>query len=347
MSTGIKIPFYRPYYNNKEIKAVTQTLNSGWSTSGPKVKEFEKKFAIYIGAKYCVVVNSCAAAIFLSLKYLSTKNKKIKTVYVPSFTYAATANEILHAGLKIKWGDVDKQGLLIKPEQENFDLAIPVHYAGQKADTNYKVPVIEDSAHLIKKNQCKNNPNLVCFSFYATKNIGMGEGGAVCTNNKKIYNWLVQARSHGITKDGFDRYHGNWRYDIDFIGWKANLSDIQASIGLVQLDKFPIMQIKRQNIIDRYNKKFNLNNKGLHLYPILVKNRDEFIRKMNMVGIQTSVHFIPLHWMKAYKNLTPQKKLSNTDWLGKHVVSLPLYPSLTNQQINYICKMTLKYADFI
>jgi len=347
MSTGIKIPFYRPYYNTNEIKEITRTLKSGWSTTGPKTKEFETKFADYVGAKYCVVVNSCTSALFLSLKYLSNQNKKIKTVYVPSFTYAATAHEIIHSGLKIKWGDVDKNGLLIKPAQENFDLALPVHFAGQKANTDYKVPVIEDSAHLIKKNQCKNNKNLVCFSFYATKNIGMGEGGAICTNDKKTHDWLIQARSHGITKDGFARYHGNWRYDINFIGWKTNLSDIHTSIGLAQLNKFEKMENKRKKIINFYNQKFKLNNTGLHLYPILIKNRDEFIEKMQQADIQTSVHFIPLHRMRAYKNQKPTVKLKNTDWLGEHIVSLPLYPGLTKEQIHYIVNTTLKYADFI
>jgi dTDP-4-amino-4,6-dideoxygalactose transaminase len=348
MLVGInKIPFSQPFLGKSEVDEVDKVLMSGWLTTGKLNEEFEKKFADYVGAKYCVLVNSCTAALFLSIKYLQSKNPNLKTVYLPSFTFAATATEAIHAGLDVTFGDVSVEDGCLLPTFKGYDLAIPVHYAGNEANVkmyNPKTLIIEDSAHRIDRGQCRNNKNLVCFSFYATKNLTMGEGGAICTNDEEAYNWLKQARHHGISKDGWNRYGGGgWRYEVEFIGWKANLSDIQAAIGLHQLDKMEEMDNRRKHIIEYYNKELGYKNEGLHLYPIIVENRNEFIENMKKVGIQTSVHFLPLHQMKAFKDIK-KEELNFTEYLGERIVSLPLYPGLSDEMIEYICQMTKKFT---
>jgi dTDP-4-amino-4,6-dideoxygalactose transaminase len=344
MHSGIKIPYYKASVGDEEIEKVKEVINSGWLTTGKVGDEFEKKFAEYVGAKYCVLVDSCTSALFLSIKYLQSKLPFMKTAYLPSFTFAATANEAVHAGLEVTFGDVSMEdGCLVPDLVNNYDLVIPVHYAGNKADTDYGLEVVEDSAHSIDKNQCLGSNNLVCFSFYTTKNITMGEGGAICTNSEEAYNWFKQARHHGISKDGWNRYQQVFPYyDIAFNGWKYNISDIQAAIGLAQLEKLPEMDLRRRHIVDYYNAVLGYNHSGLHLYPIITEHRDLFIKNMHDNGISTSVHFLPLHQMTAFKNIK-YNNLRNTEFLGKRVVSLPLYPGLSDSEVEHICQMTKKF----
>jgi len=337
MSDGTKIPFCQPYNTGNELNYVAHSIESGWWTTGPMTQEFEKKFAKYTGAKYCIALSSCTAALQLSLEYLKTKGE-IKRVGVPSLTFAATANEIVHAGARPIWGDVSTDMCLMP--MRDVDAVIPVHLTGNRAFTKYDVPVIEDSAHLIERDQCKNNDNLVCFSFYATKNLAMGEGGAICTNDEEAYKWLKQARHHGISKGGWNRYKegGSWMYDIDFVGWKANPSDISSGIGLAQLEHMDDINELRASIVREYNDTTNYQHSGLHLYPVLVSERDRFIKQMGDAGIQCSVHFLPLHLMTAYKEVPIENDLSRTEYFGDHLVSLPLFPSLTNEQIQRVCE---------
>lgn len=337
-----KIPFCKPYVGKEEVEAASKSIESGWITSGGVTNEIEAEIAEYTGAKYCVLVTSCTAALHLCLEYLKKfKYGKNFTAYIPSLTFAATATEVVHAGGQIVWGDVE--GFTLKKESKyGFDVAIPVHLTGVKANTDFgEADVIEDSAHLIYKDQCKDNKNFVCYSFYATKNITMGEGGAICTNNEHAYNWFKQARHHGISKGGWDRYAegGAWRYDIDFIGWKYNPSDVLASMLKANFAKRDEIQRERQWAVDFYNEQLGYNNKGVHLYPVMVKDRDRFIKLMAEAGIQCSVHFLPLHQMTAFRHIpTKQNNLKNTEYLGERLVSLPLYPGLTNEELNHVCQ---------
>jgi dTDP-4-amino-4,6-dideoxygalactose transaminase len=168
----------------------------------------------------------------------------------------------------------------------------------------------------------------------------MGEGGAIATNDEEAYNWLKKARHHGISKDGWKRYEegGSWRYDIEFVGWKCNPSDILASILIAQLGKTQTIDRERERVVKLYNLFLGQKRPGLHLYPIMVTNQDEFIAYMAKNGVQCSVHFQPLHLMTAFKPYT--KNLINTETFGAHMVSLPLYPGLQNYEIEQICKLT-------
>lgn len=333
----MKIPFCKPFIGQEEINAVVETLKSGWLTSSKKGEEFEQKFAEYVGAQHVILLSSCTAALQLSLEWYK-KKYDIKKVLVPSITFAATVQEVIHAGLEPIFGDVDKN-ILLSFSNKAYDAVIPVHLYGNKAKNDWDdTPCIEDSAHLIERNQCKDNSNAVCFSFYATKNLTMGEGGAIATNDEEFYHWAHQARHSGISKDGWKRYedNGNWWYESEFVGWKLNQSDILAVIGLEQLKKFDKIQAERKRCVDLYNKLLEYNNQGLHLMPILVEDRNKFMEAMKEAEISCGVHFLPLHKMPAYKKYA-HRRLANSEFFGEHLISLPLFPSLMNKEIEYIC----------
>lgn len=336
----MKIPFCRPYVGTNEAKAASETIKNGWITTGKITEEAEKRLAEYLGAKHVILVSSCTAALQLSLEYVKKKVGKDFTALVPSLTFAATATEVIHAGGKVLFGDVGNDFCLIPVAYRNYDVAIPVHLTGNKADTRYSCPVIEDSAHLIEKDQMVGNKNLVCFSFYATKNLTMGEGGAIATNDDEAASWFKQARHHGISKGGWDRYNkpNSWKYDIEFIGWKCNTSDVLSSILIENLNRKETIDRRRSECVALYNQELNYKNKGLHLYPILVKDRTEFINLMAENDIQCSVHFLPLHQMTAFKG-SDTTNLDKTNYLGEHLVSLPLFPELTTNEIKMICQI--------
>lgn len=338
----MQIPFSKTFIDNKEIEAVNRVMASGWLTTGKVCEEFEAAFADYVGAKYCVFLSSCTAALGLSLAwYRHLGIPKGTRVFVPSLTFAATVNEVVHAGFKPVFGDVKDDFCLDESGYGDELISIPVHLTGNEANTGYLSNVIEDSAHRIEKNQCKGSENLVCFSFYPTKNMTTGEGGAICTNDENAYLWLKKARHHGISKDGWKRYElgGSWKYDIEFVGWKANNTDIAAAIGLEQLKKLPWMTDRRNEIVKQYNRLLGYDRTGNHLYPVLVSNRDVFIETMKDAGIQCSVHFLPVHKMNAYKS---EQRLGKTEFFGEHLVSLPLYPSLSDEEVGYIAENALK-----
>lgn len=349
------IPFCKPYLDKAEIKSVNLALKSGWITTGRITEQLEEKIADFTGAKYCVMLNSCTSALHLSLEYLKrTKYGKDFIALVPSMTFAATAQAVAHAGGTILWGDVDNQMLLTPDVQTPYQIAMPVHLCGREAFTGYDVPntnvsVVEDCAHLMYKDQCKDSNHLFCYSFYATKNLTMGEGGCICTNDEQAYNWFKQARHHGISKDAWKRYDGgNWKYEVEFMGWKYNPSDVLSAILLANFDKYMDIHAKRHRKVMLYNQLLGLNNKGLHLYPILVEERPRFMELMAEKGIQCSVHFLPLHKMQAFQHIdTLKEDLSNTEYIGQHLVSLPLYPTIKDKEIRYICQEILKSNLFI
>ncbi len=339
------IYFAKAQIDKKDIEAVVKVLKSGWLTMGTETMEFEKEFASYVGAKYAVAVNSCTAGLFLGLKALGIGAGD--EVILPSFTFASSANVIVHLGAIPVFADIKKEDFTLDPKSveeliTNKTKAImPVHYAGRSAFIDYDLPIIEDSAHLIPKKGA--SFNLTAYSFYATKNMTTGEGGMITTSDKKLANWLIQARLHGMSRDAWKRYgnKGKWKYDIEFPGYKFNTTDINSALGRTQLRKLPDLQKKRTHLVNLYNKYLGLGNIGNHLYPILVNRRDEFIEYMTDNGVSCSVHFIPLHWMTAYRSY--QVNLPITEHVGEHVVTLPLHPSLTEKEVEYISQLALNF----
>jgi len=344
------IPLSRASITSREIKAVTKVLESGWLTMGEETVAFEEEFAKYVGSKYAVTVNSATSALFLSLKALGVGPGD--EVIVPSFTFAATANVVVHLGATPVFVDINDRDYTM--DQKSFEKAvtkktkavIPVHYAGNRAVIKTNLPIIEDSAHLIPKNGDNKNSFARCYSFYATKNMTTGEGGMITTNDKEVYEWLKMARLHGLSRDAWKRYglNSKWVYTVEFPGYKMNTTDINSALGRVQLKRLDGFEAKRRRVVALYNKLLGLNNKGTHLYPILVENRDSFFDFMKKNEVGCSFHFTPLHLQPAFKNYkTP--KLPVSEYVGERVATIPLDAEITPAEVKSVAKLVNDFVN--
>lgn len=389
-----KINFSPPDITKKEIKEVVKTLKSGWITTGPKTKEFEKKIAQYCKTEKAIVLNSATAGLELILKFLGIKEND--EVIVPAYTYTATASVVAHIGAKIKFIDNEKNSFTIDYEklEENItsdtkaiilvDLAgVPANYdkaykIAQKYKEKFKpaneiqknigrIAIIGDGAHSFgaSYNNIKsgNLADFTSFSFHAVKNLTTAEGGAVTwkniknINNNDIYNYFKINSLHGQSKDALEKNRANgWEYDIKTLGYKYNMTDIMASIGIAQLKRYNKILNRRKEIINMYNKglkncniqileHFNdkMNSSGhLYLTRLIGKDenyRNEFIKQLSNLGISTNVHYKPLPMMTAYKNLGYDiKNYPNSYDIYKNEITLPLHTLLSNSDINYIIK---------
>jgi dTDP-4-amino-4,6-dideoxygalactose transaminase len=372
-----QIPFALPSIDEDEIQAVTDTMRSGWLTMGKKTFEFEDAIAKYTGAKHAIAVNSCTAALHLSL--LASGIGPGDEVITSSFTFAATGNTIVHCGAKPVFADIDPVTYNIDPEEvaglvtRKTKAILPVHYAGQPCDRlaihnvalENDLLVIEDAAHAIgasyKGIKIGGFGNPTCFSFYATKNIKTGEGGAITTNDSDFADRVRKLRLHGISKDAWNRYGGgSWRYDIELCGWKYNTTDINASMGLCQLRKLDGFNAIRKEYARMYSEGL-AKVKGIvipntpmddhiyHLYPLLVpaEHRDSFIVSLAAQGVSCSVHFIPLHTHPFYVNKFGKKSLPMTEHVFNKEVSLPLYPKMNEDDVRYVIKCVKDYMGSI
>jgi len=371
----MNIPFSPPYITAKEINSVAKVLKSGWLSQGHLTEKFEQEFSKYIGSKNSIAVNSCTSALFLCLKLLDV-GKQDEVITTP-FTFAATANTIVHCGAKPVFADIDEYTYNIDPAQiekritKRTKAIIAVHYGGQPADMTkinkiarkYKIKVIEDAAHATGSSyrggrKVGSAGNLTCFSFYATKPITTGEGGMITLNNTKMADILKIMRLHGISKDAWKRYieKNRWYYEIVMPGYKFNTTDINSAIGLEQLKKIESLNQKRKKIREYYTSKLKglnivipkmdkMKGSSYHLYPIRLLNYDrgEFINKMARAGVGTSVHFIPLHLMPYYQKQWKYKKgdFPVCEEIYKGIVSLPIYPQLKKKELDYIIKQII------
>ncbi len=375
MELNPTIPFFRPSITKKDIQSVAQVLRSHWLTSGPKVNEFEENFKKFTGATHAVALNSCTAALHLALDCIGLQSGD--EVIVPVFTFAATAEVVEYFGAKpvfvdVRWDTLNIDETKIeKAITKRTRAIIPVHYAGhpcemgsiQKLCRKYGLILIEDAAHslpaLYKDRFIGTISDMTCFSFYANKCITTGEGGMLTTHRKE---WADKIRSlslHGISRDGWQRYgqKGNWRYDILYRGYKYNMPDILAALGVVQLKRANRLYHQRRRIARLYQSLLKDQPQLLcpvelphcqhawHLYTIRLKEnssikRDELFQYLQQKGIKCSVHFIPLHLFSFYKkkyHYKPQDyPVSYRAFEG--VLSLPLYPELTNERIRYIVR---------
>ena len=363
------MPYNLPSIGEEEISGVVDTLRSGWLTMGPRTIEFERLIAEYTGSKNAIAVNSCTAALHLSL--LCLEIGRGDEVITTPFTFAATGNTIVNAGAKPVFVDIKKDTYNIDPEKieeritPNTKAIIPVHYAGQACDImairdiaeDHGLFVIEDAAHAIgSEYDCKKIGSFgttTCFSFYATKNMTTGEGGAITTEDDALADRLRVMRLHGISKDAWNRYSekGKWYYQIENAGWKYNMTDIQAALGIPQIKKLDSFIETRRKYANLYNNRLKEINGVItpfedprakhiyHLYPLLLDgyNRDKFIENMNDKGIGCSVHFIPLHMHPLYRSMGFKKgDYPHAEWVYEREVSLPLYPKMTPDDMDYV-----------
>lgn len=344
------IPFSRARLGKEEINAVSRVLRSGWLTMGQETIKFEEEFARFVGAKYAVAVNSCTAAMFLSLKALGIKEGD--EVIVPAFTFPATVSVVIHCGAVPVFADIEADGFTM--DQKSLDkvitkktkAVIPVHYAGNRAVVDTSLPIIEDSAHFIPKNGDNGGTFTRCYSFYVTKNMTTGEGGMITTNDEKVAQWLRKARLHGLSHDAWKRYEikSKWTYEVEFPGWKFNTTDIASSFGRIQLSRLDNFEARRREVVELYNQLLGLNNKGTHLYPVLIENRDKFFEHMKDNAVGCSFHFISLHKEPAFKNYN-RGKLPVTEYVSERVATLPLDATITDEEVERVASLVKPFLS--
>ncbi|WP_128567259.1 DegT/DnrJ/EryC1/StrS family aminotransferase [Methanocella paludicola] len=368
------LPYSSPLIAEDEINEVTDTLRSSWLSRGPKTAEFERQFADYVGASHAIAMNSCTAALHVAL--IARGIGPGDEVITSPLTFAATANTIIHCGAKPVFVDVDAETGNIDPSgieekiTNKTKAIVPVHYAGQACDMDriigiarkYGLFVSEDAAHAIyttyKGRMIGGIGDATSFSFYATKNLCTGEGGMLTTNDDSIAEKARVISLHGMSKNAWNRYdkNGSWYYEILYPGFKYNMTDIQASLGIQQLKKLEHMQKAREAYAKRYNEAFAGvpgiitpkeipgNRHSWHLYVIQLDGnqirigRDRLIEELTKRNIGTSVHFIPVHLHPYYQERYGYKKGAYpvAEHMYERMVSLPLYPKMRPEDIDRV-----------
>ena len=359
-----KIKLFDPSIDKNEERELLKTFQShNWASGagGQNVSKFEHKFNNFVGANDCVAVNSGTAALHLALSLYDLKEKE---VILPSMSFVSTAHAIKYNGGKPVFADVDPKTLCIDPIEvekkinEKTVAVLPVHFAGMPCDLDYmkkicrknKLLLIEDAAHAVgatyKGGRIGSHGDHVCFSFHPVKNLAMPTGGAITLNSKKYKSQkkiLASLRWCGISdRVCFD-------YDVTRLGWNFYMNEFSAAIGLEQLKKLDIMNFKRKKIAKRYSDEIKIENKiplndgcVYHLFWIQVKNRKKFMVKMSEKGIETGIHYKPIHQMKYYKN---NQILKNTAKAGERIVSIPIHPNLSENEQSFIIKMINSLAE--
>src|SRR5437667_4604922 len=366
------IPFHAPEIGDAEIESVVETLRSGWLTSGTKVKRFEDDCAEYFGSKHAVAVNSGTAALHLALDAIGIRQDD--EVIVPTMTFTATAEVVLYFKAKPVLVDCQRDTLNLDPNQIEAAITsktkaiIPVHFGGQPCDMEpilkiakaHKLHVIEDAAHALpagyQGEKIGTIGDITCCSFYATKTITTGEGGMDTTDNPEWAERIRMLSLHGISHDVWNRYsaEGSWYYEILCPGYKYNLTDIAASLGVEQLDNCNVFFEARRQIARAYNEGFadlpeiktpvcrpdvqhDWHLKSIHLQlERLSINRRDFIEALREKNVGTSVHFIPLHLHPYYRNTFGYRPgdFANASAVFERIISLPIYPKMTDADVN-------------
>jgi perosamine synthetase len=374
------IPFHLPDIGEEEIQSVVETLRSGWLTTGIKTKQFEKEFAAWIGAPHAVAVNSCTAALHLALEAVGVTAGD--EVIVPTMTFAATA-EVVHycralpvlVDCKSDTFNIDVEAIeqAISPKTKAI---IPVHFAGQPCEMDRilemaqsrNIKVIEDAAHALpakyRGKMVGTLGDITCFSFYATKTMTTGEGGMATTENSEWAERMRILSLHGISRDAANRYtpEGSWYYEICYPGYKYNLTDIAAALGIPQLHKCDRFGTIRQRYATLYNEGFKEIPEitipyvaedvehAWHLYVIQLDlerlriGRNQMIDLLKKQGIGTSVHFIPLHLHPYYRNNTTyaHENFPFANQAFKRIISLPIYPRMTDTEVQRVIEVVTR-----
>ncbi|HEY2960686.1 MAG TPA: DegT/DnrJ/EryC1/StrS aminotransferase family protein [Actinomycetota bacterium] len=375
-----RIPFAVAEITPAAREAAARVLASGWVTSGPEVEAFEREFAAWLGAGHAVAVSSCTAAIELALRGLDLPpGSKVLTSVL---TFCGAAHAITHAGHRPVFADVDPETLMPGSSETaaaaaragGVDAMLVLHFAGAPAPVAELAAaaglpprrVVEDAAHAlgtsVGEQPVGTLSRATCFSFYATKNLPIGEGGMVTTADAGLADWLRGARLHGMSRDAWRRYlpGSGWRYSVEVDGLKANLTDLQAAIGRAQLGHLAGWQERRRELAERYDKHLaelpgvavpwrprpSQGRHAWHLYVLRVGpgyglGRDALVGELARRGIDTSVHFIPLHhqpWFRCGWAEALSAGFPGADAAFAGIVSLPLYPGLADGDVDRVCE---------
>lgn len=365
------LPYCRPDVGEAEIAAVAESMRNGWLTTGPKVRQFEEAFARAAGVKHAVAVNSCTAALHIGL--LAAGVQPGDDVVMPSLTFVAGAQCTLEVGARPVFCDVNAETLTAGLETIEAALTpktkaiIAMPYGGRPMDIQSLVAfanergiaVIEDAAHaagmLDRGEWAGTRSTLAAYSFYATKNLTTAEGGILLTNDDAVMERVRVLSLHGMDRDAWKRYtaRGSWRYEVREPGFKYNMPDIAAAMGIVQLERLDEMQRRRDEIARQYMEAFSAmpgircqapagNEGDRHSWCMFVVRvdaeqagitRDDLIERLKEHNIGTSVHYIPTHTFSAYRNYASDA-LRVTERVWNEMISLPLYPTMTDEDVN-------------
>jgi perosamine synthetase len=408
----LRIPFYKPSIGGEEIEEVAATLRSGWLTTGPKTKQFEREFGDYVKQKHAIAVNSCTAAMHLALEAIGIKPGQ--GVIVPTMTFAATAEVVRYFGARpilvdcrvedfnLDVGDAERKIQSALATGQSVAAIMPVHYGGQIGDVagvralakRHNLKVVEDAAHCcpafyrnpgtLAQQDCASRGmasegqspaatghgddwlsvgtggDISCYSFYANKTITTGEGGMACTENEDYMDRMRIMSLHGISRDAWKRYtaEGSWYYEIIAPGFKYNMTDIAAAMGIHQLRKADRFHRRRTEVAALYHEQLkNVEEICLpqvqpnrihswHLFAIRLQlerlsiDRAQFITELQQRGVGTSVHWQPLHMHPYYRETygyAPQD-FPVACALYPQIITLPIYPDLTEDEVKYVCR---------
>lgn len=379
----MNIPYGRQNIEQFEIDEVIKTLKSDFLTQGPKVHEFEKCFANYVGSKYAVAVSNATAGLHISVKSLGLKAGD--RIITSPITFASSANCARFVGAEVWFADIDPNTYLISLEKTKdlleskpkgfFKGILPVDFGGlpvnmeafRKLANEYDLWIVEDACHAPGGYFIDSTGNnIMCgqgvysdcsvFSFHPVKHIACGEGGMVTTNSKKIYEKLMLLRAHGISKENMEDNHGGWYYEMQELGYNYRLTDIQATLGITQLAKNSSGVEKRNEIAENYKKAF----KGLikhqslpkgmlnahHLFVVEVENRLNVYNQLRERGIYGQIHYIPVHKLPYYSQIGYNSAdLTNAENYYSRCISLPMFPSLKGEEQDFVINTILELIN--
>jgi dTDP-4-amino-4,6-dideoxygalactose transaminase len=370
----LAVPFHRPSIGEEEISEVVDTLRSGWLTTGPKVERFQQEFAKAVNARHAIAVNSATAALHLALEAIGVGPGD--EVIIPAYTFAATGEVVTYLGARPVLADCREDTLNIDAGTIESQLTsrskaiLPVHIAGQACDMEpilelaraRGLGVVEDAAHALPASY-KGRPvgaigDITAFSFYATKTLTTGEGGMATTERDDYAARMKLMSLHGLSGDAWKRYtaRGHWYYEITDFGFKYNLTDVAAAIGLRQLERLGVFQQRREQIARMYNDSFGeldtcftprdagFGTHAWHLYilelnlPALTAGRNDVLDSLRRKGVGTSVHFMPLHLHPIYQRLYGYQPgdFPTAEAVFARACSLPIYPAMTDRDVAHV-----------
>jgi dTDP-4-amino-4,6-dideoxygalactose transaminase len=366
------LPFTRPSITEAEVLEVSETLRSGWITSGPRAAAFEKEFSAYVSAPFGIAVTSATAGFHILLHALGIGPGD--DVITPSLTWPSPINMVVNVGARPVFADIDRRTFQLDPASVEQVLTprtkamIPVHFGGQPCDLDplralcekHGVILIEDAAHAIgteyRGKRIGSGRNPAVFSFHAIKNLTMGEGGLITVSDETLRDRLISLRFHGVNQDAWKRYarEATRNYDLFEPGWKYNLTDLQAAVGLAQLRRIDGMNARRAKLAEVYDRLLEdipevirpskvpyLSHHSWHLYTVLIDlektgfTRDEFREEMRTRNIGTGLHFLAVHELSFYRERyhPVRELLKNSEYVAARIVSLPLFPDMQEEDV--------------
>jgi dTDP-4-amino-4,6-dideoxygalactose transaminase len=372
------IPLFDLNYGHDEEEAALRVLRSKWLTMGPETEALEYEFAEHFKVKHALAVSSCTTA--LHLANLAVGVKHGTEVICPSLTFVATSNSVIYAGGTPVFADITStDDWTISPHEiekkinKNTRAIIIMHYGGfacqmdeiMEIANRHEIPVIEDAAHapgsMYKNRFLGAIGDISCFSFFSNKNISTGEGGMICTNNYDYANYIKIIRSHGMTSATLDRHHGHaYSYDVTDLGYNYRIDEIHAALARCQLKKLETGNERRRRAATHYKDALSKIDRinipfcnycfpaNYHIFPILL---DESIDRNNLMiflrekGIQTSIHYPPIHRFSFYQKIFDIQNLPLTESVAQHELTLPMYADITNEKIDFIIEALHTYCN--